>query len=260
MPEASTGDGLSLGVSLVLIEIPDDDWVRQAIITALDVLAIEGNWREIGSNTPEISAAVFSLILATVQFDYEPPDMIPVGMMTEWPALAAPSGWLFCQGQSLLRADYAALFDVIDVTWGAVDGTHFSLPDMRNFSPMGANTVGTVDLATTAGSDSQLLSVSDLPVHNHGITDPGHAHTVTDPGHTHVVERATNTAGGTTPRHTMPNNTLDSNRNTGNSCNRADREQQYDWNYHAKYRFGWRVQHFASRNWSQLHYFRGHIE
>jgi hypothetical protein len=42
-----------------------------------------------------------------------------------------PSGWLTCDGSSLLRASFAALFTVIGTTFGYADGTHFNLPDMR---------------------------------------------------------------------------------------------------------------------------------
>lgn len=42
---------------------------------------------------------------------------------------AVPAGWLACDGASLLRASYPALFAVIGVTYGSVDGTHFNVPD-----------------------------------------------------------------------------------------------------------------------------------
>ena len=41
---------------------------------------------------------------------------------------SAPTGWLACNGASLLRASYPALFTAIGTTFGAVDGTHFTLP------------------------------------------------------------------------------------------------------------------------------------
>jgi len=39
----------------------------------------------------------------------------------------------------------------------------------------------------TGGATSYTLSVANMPVHNHGITDPGHAHGVYDPGHGHGI-------------------------------------------------------------------------
>lgn len=42
-----------------------------------------------------------------------------------------PTGYLYCNGASLLRASYAALFTAIGTTHGTVDGTHFNIPDYR---------------------------------------------------------------------------------------------------------------------------------
>lgn len=74
--DVSTGDGVSLAVSQVLLEIPDNIWVRRAIISALTTLTIPENWLERGSNSPDTSAGVFSLILQTLLFDYEPETMV----------------------------------------------------------------------------------------------------------------------------------------------------------------------------------------
>lgn len=54
-----------------------------------------------------------------------------VGQIMAWPGATVPEGWLPCEGQSLLRTDYGQLFDVLSTTWGAVDATHFTLPDLR---------------------------------------------------------------------------------------------------------------------------------
>lgn len=40
-------------------------------------------------------------------------------------------GWLYCNGQSVLRATFPALFNAIGTRYGAADGTHFNVPDMR---------------------------------------------------------------------------------------------------------------------------------
>jgi len=53
------------------------------------------------------------------------------GMVAAFAMSTAPTGWLECAGQSVLRADYAALFTAIGTTWGSVDATHFTLPDLR---------------------------------------------------------------------------------------------------------------------------------
>jgi len=172
----STGDGLSLGVSLVLLEIPDDDWVRQSIVTALNLLTIEGNWRAIGSNSPDISARIFSLILQTLQFDYEPPPVNTVGQIAMWILSSTPALWLRLNGQAVSRSVYADLFALYGTTFGSGDGsTTFNLPDMRDSSPYGVGSLIAVPGQTT-GTVNETLTTLQIPAHNHAVTDPGHAH------------------------------------------------------------------------------------
>lgn len=74
----------------------------------------------------------------------------------------APDGWLLCQGQSLVRTDYGALFDIIGVTYGSVDGTHFTLPDLRENFPLGKG--GTHALGAVAGGAAHNHTVPALSV------------------------------------------------------------------------------------------------
>jgi microcystin-dependent protein len=113
----------------------------------------------------------------------------PIGQMVMWPTASAPTSHLICDGSSLLRAGtYADLFAVIGTTFGAADGTHFSLPDMRGRFPLGVN-AGSPALAGTGGS------------FNHTHTGPSHTHT--GPSHSHTMANHTHTMGNHT--HTMAN-------------------------------------------------------
>ncbi len=173
----TTGDTVSLGVSLVLLEIPDEAWIRQVLVTLLDLTSDEENWNDkLGAVTAEAAAKVFSLILQTVQFDYEIPMSIPVGAMLEWTVVTAPAGWLLCDGASYLRATYPDLFGTVGTTFGAVDGTHFNVPDMRNRSPMGIGPTFLTNIGQAAGNLEHTLNNSEMPTHNHGVNDPGHGH------------------------------------------------------------------------------------
>ncbi len=124
---------------------------------------------------------------------------VPSGAMLMWGTGTAPTGWLLCNGSSLLRADYADLFAVIGTTFGAVDGTHFTLPDMRNRAVfgLGSNTDTNV-MGETGGAVTHTHSVSGSTAgHNHAYSDSfstgGHAHTVNS--HSHDLNSHTHTSG-----------------------------------------------------------------
>jgi microcystin-dependent protein len=114
--------------------------------------------------------------------------------------------WLYCNGRSLLRADYPALFTAIGTTFGAADGTHFNVPDALNRYLLGTGTgkaiganegIATADEATRS-PDSHThdpaalkgtVAKSDL-AHNHG----GSVSTII--GHTSVSGDASAQATG----------------------------------------------------------------
>jgi hypothetical protein len=66
--------------------------------------------------------------------------------------------------------------------WQLANGTN-GTADLRDRFVVGAG----LNYAANAlgGSATQVLSVANLPAHNHGVTDPGHIHSVTDTGHVH---------------------------------------------------------------------------
>jgi microcystin-dependent protein len=106
--------------------------------------------------------------------------LVPIGVVWQYAGTSAPSGFLFCYGQSLVRTDYADLFTAIGTTYGAADGTHFSLPDYRGRVPAGkddmggssANRLTNADdglngdtLGATGGGETQTLVTANLPAY-----------------------------------------------------------------------------------------------
>jgi microcystin-dependent protein len=83
----------------------------------------------------------------------------PKGMIMAWPVNSPPYGWLECNGASISRAAYAALFANIGVVFGSASGTHFNIPDLRGQfirgwdNGRGVDTDGfTLQATTTNGS------------------------------------------------------------------------------------------------------------
>ena len=87
------------------------------------------------------------------------------GVVQLYAGSTAPNGWLICNGQTVSRTAYAALFAVIGTTYGAGDGsTTFNIPNLVNKTVRGSNSLG-----KTGGADTVTLSTANMPAHNHGV-------------------------------------------------------------------------------------------
>lgn len=109
------------------------------------------------------------------------------GEIVQYGGAAAPTGWLLCDGASYLRATYPALFSIIGTTFGAADGTHFSVPDLRDRFPIGKGVAVASDaLGETGGVTAVTLTAAEsgLQSHTHaasaGGEDTAHVHGFTD--------------------------------------------------------------------------------
>ena len=112
----------------------------------------------------------------------------PAGSLMAFAGTTAPTGWLACQGQSLLRADYAALFAAIGTTWGTVDSTHFNVPDLRGMFLRGTGTNATGSSSGAVGPSVGSYAADTYLNHSHTATS-------TDSGHTHAYQKPQATAG-----------------------------------------------------------------
>lgn len=100
--------------------------------------------------------------------------LVPTGAYFPYAGSAAPTGFLLCDGSSLLRSSYADLFAVIGTSFGAADGTHFNVPDLRGRVPVGLDNMGgtaanriqkSSTITTSNGSPTATVaSATDLTV------------------------------------------------------------------------------------------------
>lgn len=84
----------------------------------------------------------------------------------------APRSWALCDGQLLSIAQNTALFSILGTTYGGDGRTTFGLPDLRGRVPIHPGNgpgLSAYRLGQKGGSESNILTISNLPPHNHTI-------------------------------------------------------------------------------------------
>src|SRR5919198_3864036 len=152
------------------------DWL--AIVTgALNELIYAYNFEKYGSESVDDTIAAFQTMFDHFCFDDEAGCRMIGEIVTFAGATSPAPNWLPCDGASLLRADYPDLFTVIGTTYGAIDGSHFNLPNLIGRVGVGAGTTSGLSphsLGDAFGDETITLGIGDIPSHSH--SDLGHSH------------------------------------------------------------------------------------
>ena len=104
---------------------------------------------------------------------------IPTATIVPWSSASVPTGFLECNGQTVSRSTYSALFAIVGTTYGAGDGSStFLVPNIQDNVPVGKS--GTKALASTGGANTvastgnvggstanATLSTAQLASHGH---------------------------------------------------------------------------------------------
>ena len=102
----------------------------------LNVLTQDGKtYGNLAVGTISVATKSFSPTTgATVSPHTDVAPLCPAGTIIMWAGAdsAIPGGYKLCNGQSLDRTDFAALFDAIGTSYGSADSDHFNVPDFRD--------------------------------------------------------------------------------------------------------------------------------
>jgi microcystin-dependent protein len=113
---------------------------------------------------------------------------VPIGAVLDFFGAITPTNYLPCDGSTHNVSDYPTLGAMLAI--GAA--STFNTPNYGGKSGIGAN--ATYTLGAIGGEATHVLTVGEMPVHAHSITQVAHTHTASqpahvhpDPGHTHGV-------------------------------------------------------------------------
>jgi len=125
---------------------------------------------------------------------------VQAGTVIAYPSSTPPTGWLKCDGSSLLVASYPSVFTAIGYTYGGA-GANFRLPNTQERISIGKGNMGGVSAANRitnaiTGMDTTVLGTlgggEALPSHTHdgsnltGSNAGSHSHSHAD-SHSHTA-------------------------------------------------------------------------
>lgn len=166
-----TPQAAASGVTCRRLLIPGgNDWYA-IVVGCLLELCKEYNFEQFGSVTPYDTAQAFTAMFDDFSLQGINGGCRVIGEIIAYGASTSPDArWLPCDGSSLLRSDYPDLFTVIGVSYGAADGAHFNVPDLRGRTPIMAGTGSGLtprSIGDVIGEEAHTLTTTEMPSHTH---------------------------------------------------------------------------------------------
>ncbi|MBD9362471.1 phage tail protein [Methylomonas fluvii] len=124
-----------------------------------------------------------------------------VGEIRPFAGNYVPDGWLPCDGRLLSISSYEVLYSLLGTAFGGDGRTTFGIPDLRGRLPIGTG-LGTGltnrSFASSGGSESVSLALSQTPAHSHAFNVGTGAATQNSPANNLYANPAPNVFYATT--------------------------------------------------------------
>ena len=124
----------------------------------------------IAGDVEDIPLATLAAVIAPLLVGVNTNFGVPVGTVIDFAGSTSPTGYLKCDGSTVLTADYPDLYAAIGNTWGGTS-TSFNLPDMRRRVSVGSGGTETIVLSSyvgaTGGFENTILLKDNIPSHVH---------------------------------------------------------------------------------------------
>jgi microcystin-dependent protein len=151
------------------------------------------------------------------------PNSTPTGIINQYAGSgsAAPTGWLFCEGQEVLISSYTTLYNILTSNGtifsygantngsGGAGSTHFKIPNLKGRIPVGRDSSQTEfnEIGEVGGEKAVAISEAQMPGHVHqygfgGGTSGGAYITQASPGGT--FQSSTQVGGGQAHNNLQP--------------------------------------------------------
>lgn len=186
--------------------VPDDNSLYACMDGALAKLQQSYNWEAYGAITVD---EVTQWWRETLQRGWEGGmGCCAIGTIVAYPLSDIPENYVLANGQSLVIADYPALYDIYGLSFGAALPGQFRVPDYSELFLVGSGT--TYVVGDTGGANTVQLTTNEIPAHNH-LYDRMGAGTIINGENVPIpvgngvnVPTATTNTGGSQPHENRP--------------------------------------------------------
>lgn len=144
--------------------------------TAGDIGTSAGTVEKVIGVARSTTSIYFDPVYATVPTASQINAFAPTGSITLYGAVAAPTGWLLCDGSAVSRTTYSDLFAILSTSYGVGDGsTTFNVPDLKARFPLGYSASAPTKVLTFASRSSNTITVTGSSNTNNNEIQTGQA-------------------------------------------------------------------------------------